>query len=398
MPQKPKKGESEKDFVSRCIPIVLDEGTAEDNKQAAAVCYSMWREDKKEKGKAIDADAILDIGGAEVALDDLVAAYKAMGPDEESRVVRSAWYEQYGHDNGPKAEDDKWVKEVIDGNRVLIESGGECYVYSYSIDAEGEVSFGDPQKVRVEYVPVSDDKAVGERFTNALKAISIDGDTMRVGNYMALWNCRDMEGYASARINKDGSIGEYFAPETTFESDYTKTGRLYVDFDHGTGATGDGDDLPAPGRDDVLGYVDWKSAKRDKRGLWVERVLYLRNKYMEFVKPLIEAELIGSSSEAVESKVQKGADGRLINWPLRRDSLTVIPMEWRMMTENPVIAKAFVGLMKSISLELPELPEPTQEPQDDGKGDGGPSRLDVERARAKAEATLSYIRTLEEVT
>jgi len=45
---KPKKNEKQKDFVSRCIPIVMHEGTAKDNKQAAAICNSMWREAKKE--------------------------------------------------------------------------------------------------------------------------------------------------------------------------------------------------------------------------------------------------------------------------------------------------------------------------------------------------------------
>lgn len=38
----PNDEESEEDFVSRCIPIVLKEGTAEDNKQAAAICHSMF--------------------------------------------------------------------------------------------------------------------------------------------------------------------------------------------------------------------------------------------------------------------------------------------------------------------------------------------------------------------
>jgi hypothetical protein len=34
---KPKKDEKEKDFISRCIPIVMDEGTAEDNKQLQTI-------------------------------------------------------------------------------------------------------------------------------------------------------------------------------------------------------------------------------------------------------------------------------------------------------------------------------------------------------------------------
>lgn len=44
---KPKPNESRNDYISRCIPIVIDEGTAEDPEQAAAICYSMWRESKK---------------------------------------------------------------------------------------------------------------------------------------------------------------------------------------------------------------------------------------------------------------------------------------------------------------------------------------------------------------
>jgi len=40
----PQSGESKKDYISRCIPIVLEEGTAEDQDQAAAICNSMWDE------------------------------------------------------------------------------------------------------------------------------------------------------------------------------------------------------------------------------------------------------------------------------------------------------------------------------------------------------------------
>ena len=39
----PKKNEQRKDFISRCIPIVIGEGTTDDPKQAAAICHSIWR-------------------------------------------------------------------------------------------------------------------------------------------------------------------------------------------------------------------------------------------------------------------------------------------------------------------------------------------------------------------
>ena len=43
MPE-PGQGESRTDFVERCIPIVLEDGTAEDGDQAVAVCNSMWEQ------------------------------------------------------------------------------------------------------------------------------------------------------------------------------------------------------------------------------------------------------------------------------------------------------------------------------------------------------------------
>jgi ATP-dependent protease ClpP protease subunit len=49
----PKKGEKKKDFMDRCIPMVLKEGTAEDDSQANAMCNSMWEDGKKEKESAM---------------------------------------------------------------------------------------------------------------------------------------------------------------------------------------------------------------------------------------------------------------------------------------------------------------------------------------------------------
>jgi len=40
----PRPNETQDDFVSRCIPVVLKDGTADDQEQAIAICFSMWRE------------------------------------------------------------------------------------------------------------------------------------------------------------------------------------------------------------------------------------------------------------------------------------------------------------------------------------------------------------------
>ena len=48
----PGKNESQKDFISRCIPIVIGEGVEKD--QATARCYSICRESKKSKESATE--------------------------------------------------------------------------------------------------------------------------------------------------------------------------------------------------------------------------------------------------------------------------------------------------------------------------------------------------------
>jgi phage I-like protein len=40
---------NEKDFIAVCIPKVLKEGTAQDDKQASAMCFTMWRDRNKKK-------------------------------------------------------------------------------------------------------------------------------------------------------------------------------------------------------------------------------------------------------------------------------------------------------------------------------------------------------------
>jgi HK97 family phage major capsid protein len=181
------------------------------------------------------------------------------------------------------------------------------------------------------------------KATNALKAISRTDDTLRVVNYIVLFGGRDLEGTLSDHKNADGSVGEYFTPETILESQYTRTGVLYVDWEHGQdGSKG------APGAEDVLGIVDWTTAKRDDHGVWVERALNRRNEYMRYLEQLIDAGMVGTSSEAQADQVQKAADGKITRWPLKRDTLTVTPMEPRMMSENVLQA------MKALHLATPE--------------------------------------------
>jgi HK97 family phage major capsid protein len=191
------------------------------------------------------------------------------------------------------------------------------------------------------------------KASNALKAISKTEDTLRVGNYIVLFGGRDMEGTLSNRKNPDGSAGEYFTPETALDSAYTKAGVLYVDWEHGQDGT-----KGAPGTDDILGIVDWSTAKTDERGVWVERALSRRNQYMQYLETLIEAGQVGNSSEAIGEQVQKAADGKITRWPLKRDTLTVTPMEPRMLTENVLQAYKALHLATPEPEAAPEAGQP----------------------------------------
>jgi hypothetical protein len=45
MPVKPRKNESESEFISRCVGVEIAAGHPQN--QAVAICYSKWKEHKK---------------------------------------------------------------------------------------------------------------------------------------------------------------------------------------------------------------------------------------------------------------------------------------------------------------------------------------------------------------
>lgn len=58
---KPNPGENRQDFVSRCIPIVMNEGTARNVGQAYAICISFFdRENKEQKTEGNESERKCD--------------------------------------------------------------------------------------------------------------------------------------------------------------------------------------------------------------------------------------------------------------------------------------------------------------------------------------------------
>jgi len=93
---KPRPGEGLDDFVERCIPDVLEHGTAEDNKQAYAICRSMWEADQEEhKTMAdyfIEENSIKAATDAEKDAQKKRAAKYGISPKEKGNVTKPNKY------------------------------------------------------------------------------------------------------------------------------------------------------------------------------------------------------------------------------------------------------------------------------------------------------------------
>jgi len=349
----PNEGEELKDFRQRCMGNDTMVKEYPDEKQRYAICNQQWRD----KNKAVSLE-------------------------QQQRRIQEAWATQYpgGDAVVPIAESRGYVVETFD-SYVIVGIDGAYWKVSYK-DDDGAMTFASRDKWRK-----VEQQTRWANAKNALKAVSRTDDELRVANYIVLFGDearRDLEGIASTNKNGDGTLGEFFTERTELESGYTKTGRLLVDWEHGRDGAED-----APGEDDPLGFVDWSTAKADARGMWVERALFRHNEYVKWLEELIDAGIVGTSSEAISSKVRKADSGEITRWPLKRDTLTVTPMEWRNKTEN--IVQAF----KALGIPVP----------DDTAEDDTPAEAEPEGAKAsasvaglvRAKATLILTELLQEV-
>jgi hypothetical protein len=184
---------------------------------------------------------------------------------------------------------------------------------------------------------------------NALQPIGFDEEGNFIAkNYIVLFDKKDLEGTVNSRENPDGSKGEYFTKETDFESSYTKTNNVLLDWEHRQGGKNE------PGPHDPLGRVNWKTVEKDDEGLFAEIVLEKRARYFNMLVELIENGLLATSTEPVQGQVVKSTDGKIEKWPMFRDTLTPTPMELSMYDPRQLelyrkAAKVIPAFAKSLS-------------------------------------------------
>lgn len=369
----------------------------------------------------------------------IIAAHaKAFELGERQAAIRDTFYREIG---GERDYWNFWCEAILDGHLIVADGAGARWAYPYTVSGV-TVSFGEPIEAERQYIltdgneakatelpeeePAGDGAGSGEAFAdvptqegagdgagfaktfdtpeeevayvkslaiseeggaNILRVIqskSLGGDVV-AGNYMFLWGSeeeRDLE-------------NEWFSKATNWESDYTQgLERIPMDWEHGRAPDNDVRDgkghVDGPGRHDIIAYADMKSAVADENGLWVERVLNRSSRYMEWVKTLLDAGMLATSSEPVQEGIMKSANGHIDKWPLYRDSMTVTPMEWRMRLNGNVLkaAKAlcedspeFKALLEAKGIDLTEV--------EDVKGEAD---LGLARRKKQGLARLKRIR------
>ena len=154
-----------------------------------------------------------------------------------------------------------------------------------------------------------------------------------------------LEGYIAVFGGED-LTGEHFTSKTDFNSAYTRQDTVLIDWEHGQ----EPDDVKnQPGRDDILGKVDSVTMRADDIGLLARHVLDRREQYVsQFIEPLAQAELLGSSSEATPKGIKRN-QGEIVAWPLKRQSFTVTPAETRLLSDHQMeIVKRYPNLKSLI--------------------------------------------------
>lgn len=404
----PESDENREDFIGRCIPLVIEEedltaSDEDDRNQAIAICFSQWREAQEEKSATeVTVEQIMAKQKATLArclLDDI----KAESLDERMSRVRQAWIEST-EPIRQLHESDAWVREIFD-DHVIVEDGGDLFKYPYEVD-DGKVVFGDAVPVETEYVEKALSSIEGladriatkegrvfaernaERIRDAivtlLKAAEDGGiDIPGWGREVRPPEFRSRENLVVKILSEDedGAVvgglmclfadgetkdlqGEYFTPETkTWHETYKSVPAL---FHHGL--------------DDTIGLAP--VGKRRKAeivddGLWVEDWLDKSSEYWDLIEPLLEAKALYYSPGSAPHLVRKDEDGRLLNYPVIEDTLTVTPAQHRL---RPI--ERIKAAYKSVGLNLPEA---LQDSRESDRGDaGGASRSrSEEMARAK---------------
>ncbi len=171
----PREGESREAFIERCMPIVLEEGTAADEAQAYAVCLSYW-EEKMPKRKTYRGTMELKEDGDAGTFRSVFAQFNVVDHDgdvtlpgafhEGQPVVIEGWNHDYGLPVGKGVIHSNEREAWVDGAFFLDTTTGRDHYnalkglagieeWSYTFEIE-ESDRGDFDSERVRFLKMMD--------------------------------------------------------------------------------------------------------------------------------------------------------------------------------------------------------------------------------------------------
>jgi hypothetical protein len=407
MPE-PKQGEGKDDFVDRCIPVVLEDGTAEHPTEAFAICNSMWEAAQEEKAmteKDVKAVTKKEKDGEHPVTHYLVAEnrhkpttwrlrVRDVDGEPDHRLMGAAWaaltvgYRGNRYE-GPQADEAMnklrglYEKEGMDtpGEKFVIDVDGEVKVgrvlsarnqtaivgaltqlmtvlEGAGIDIPGFVR-NEPEKEKDEEETKSDTgveaesvEVIGEVETPAkdgadlaeLKSLDLTRAIKLVDETPDFFV---LGGYGHVWGNRKmrDLVGDYFTPDTDLMPDLVPTKLVFVD--HALGKAPDGTKM-----NDPIGQAPEKMTRIDDIGKWVEAQISKRAKWVDAVMQLVERGVLAWSSGAVPHLVKRANDGWLERWPVAEYTGTVTPCEPRNTDISRLKAAYEAAGLKWLSSEL----------------------------------------------
>jgi hypothetical protein len=285
----PQPDETRDDFVSRCIPIVIEDGTAEDGSQANAICNSMW-EDAHKNMDDIKAVTKSEQDGNHPASHYLVVEdpkkpstwhlrVKDASGNADHRLMGAAWAALHGGYRGNKYEG-PGKQEAITKLIALYKREKMEVPSSKELSMDTLIAWGGPVK-------------------------ALGGG--KIGGYLIRFS-----------TDKDPDLEQEFF---TKETDYGDADSAPVYYQHGMDAK--------------IGKRRLGKAKHkmDEFGIWAEAQLSLRDEYEKFIYRMAEEGKMGWSSGTAGHLIERESYGKatwIKSWPLGLDdTLTPVPAEPR---------------------------------------------------------------------
>jgi len=266
------------------------------------------------------------------------AGRKEASLGEQERRVQAAWYAAIRLRYGMPGEsvESCWVREVYE-DRLIVEAPEGLFAYSYETNDEGGISFGEPVKVEVEYVPVKGGEGAKTAPLQTMWAVKMLGETAshyQIGGYGMVWGDEEQRDLSPWK-NGDGTRGEFFTPETKGLDDLPVK---VITWEHDLDADPDGQPFK-----EAVGLTE--KEKNDKVGRWIEAQIDKAKQYASALMELVKEGVIHFSSETADHWREVAENGEIKQWRTAGYSLTTHPMEPRL-TDVSALKAAFeaVGL------------------------------------------------------